>query len=101
MYFKDTNNNLHFLDSDEFINLLPSDCVKITDEEAEAIRVSQLPIIDPQIAINQEALDYLVSTDWIVTKISECQLLNGDVEALKTKYAIELLTRSEKRAKIV
>lgn len=101
MHFKDTNNNLHFLDDASFIHLLPSGCVEITDEESEAIRVSQLPIIDQQVAINQEALAYLASTDWIVTKIAECQLLGGDVEALKTKYAIELLTRYEKRDLIV
>jgi hypothetical protein len=38
MYFKDTNNNLHFLDSSEFEYLLPADCVQITDEEAQAIQ---------------------------------------------------------------
>ena len=38
MYFKDTNNNLHFLDSAEFKYLLPVDCVAITDEEAQAIQ---------------------------------------------------------------
>ena len=36
--FKDTNNNLHFLDSSEFEYLLPADCVAITDEEAQAIQ---------------------------------------------------------------
>ena len=38
MYFKDTNNQLHFLDSSEFEYLLPADCVQITDEEAQAIQ---------------------------------------------------------------
>ena len=38
MYFKDTNNQLHFLDSSEFEYLLPADCVAITDEEAQAIQ---------------------------------------------------------------
>jgi hypothetical protein len=38
MYFKDTNNNLHFLDSAEFAYLLPADCTPITDEEAQAIQ---------------------------------------------------------------
>ena len=38
MYYKDTNNNLHFLDSAEFEYLLPADCVAITDEEAQAIQ---------------------------------------------------------------
>jgi len=38
MYFKDTNNTLHFLDSSEFEYLLPADCVAITDEEAQVIQ---------------------------------------------------------------
>ena len=38
MYFKDTNNTLHFLDSAEFTYLLPADCTPITDEEAQAIQ---------------------------------------------------------------
>ena len=38
MYFKDTNNTLHFLDSAKFKYLLPADCTPITDEEAQAIQ---------------------------------------------------------------
>ena len=38
MYYKDTNNNLHFLDSAEFEYLLPADCIAITDEEAQVIQ---------------------------------------------------------------
>lgn len=38
MYYKDTNNDLHFLDSAEFEYLLPADCIAITDEEAQAIQ---------------------------------------------------------------
>ena len=37
-HYKDTNNNLHFLDSAEFEYLLPADCTPITDEEAQAIQ---------------------------------------------------------------
>ena len=37
-HYKDTNNNLHFLDSAKFEYLLPADCVAITDEEAQAIQ---------------------------------------------------------------
>jgi hypothetical protein len=38
MYYKDTNNNLHVLDSAEFEYLLPADCVAIIDEEAQVIQ---------------------------------------------------------------
>lgn len=45
-YFKDTNNNLHFLDDDSFDYLLPEGCIKLTDSEAEAL-------INPQPTIEQ------------------------------------------------
>ena len=38
MYYKDTNNTLHFLDSAEFEYLLPADCTPITDEEAQVMQ---------------------------------------------------------------
>tara|TARA_B110000503_G_scaffold137881_1_gene222922 strand:- start:898 stop:1131 length:234 start_codon:yes stop_codon:yes gene_type:complete len=39
LYYKDINNQLHVLDSAEFEHLLPTDCVAITDEEAQIIQV--------------------------------------------------------------
>ena len=38
MYYKDNNNQLHFLDSAEFEYLLSADCTPITDEEAQDIQ---------------------------------------------------------------
>ena len=53
-YFKDTQNNLHFLDDVSFTYLLPADCVPITDEEATTIQAQQeaealakLPVVVP------------------------------------------------------
>ena len=43
MYYKDTNNQLHFLDSAEFEYLLPADCTPITDEEAQVIQAENQP----------------------------------------------------------
>jgi hypothetical protein len=40
-HYKDTNNQLHFLDSAEFAYLLPADCVEITDAEAESIQAAR------------------------------------------------------------
>lgn len=37
-HYKDQSNKLHFIESDEFAHFLPSGCVQITDEEAEALR---------------------------------------------------------------
>lgn len=42
-YYKDSNNQLHFLDSTEFAYLLPLSCTEVTDTEAETIRLSQIP----------------------------------------------------------
>jgi hypothetical protein len=56
MYFKDTNNTLHFLDSAEFAYLLPADCTPITDEEAQAIQAeieANQPVVVPTITMRQ------------------------------------------------
>ena len=45
-YYKDTNNQLHFLESLYFEYLLPIGSVKITDEEAEAL-------LNPSLTIDQ------------------------------------------------
>jgi hypothetical protein len=38
MHYKSPDNTVHFLDDDNFINLLPAGSVAITDEEAEALK---------------------------------------------------------------
>ena len=61
-YYKDTSNNLHFLDSSEFEYLLPADCVAITDEEAQAIQAEQEannPVVIPSISMRQARLALL------------------------------------------
>ena len=42
MHYKAPDNSVHFLDDDSFAHLLSEDCVQISDEEAEAIRLSQI-----------------------------------------------------------
>lgn len=37
-HFKDETGRLHFLDNLEYVHLLPSDCVEISDEEAIALQ---------------------------------------------------------------
>jgi hypothetical protein len=62
MHYKDTNNNLHFLDSAEFEYLLPADCTPITDEEAQAIRAeneANMPVVIPDISMRQARLALL------------------------------------------
>lgn len=65
--YKDTNNNLHFLDDASFANLLPIGCTPITAEEAESIRISQLPVVDPNEVAVADAKSYLISTDYMMT----------------------------------
>lgn len=46
--YKDSNNNLHFLDNPEDANkYLPDGCVEITDAEAEAIRQAAITPLNP------------------------------------------------------
>ena len=65
--YKDTNNNLHFLDDASFAHLLPTGCISITAEEAESIRISQLPVVDPNEVAVADAKSYLISTDYMMT----------------------------------
>lgn len=51
-HYKDPENKLHFIDDESFAHLLPPGCVKITDEEAEALR--PVPTIDRAAEIKAE-----------------------------------------------
>ena len=42
MYFKDTENKLHWLDNAKDINLLPKGAIEITNEEAEQIKLDSI-----------------------------------------------------------
>ena len=62
MYFKDTNNNLHFLDSTEFEHFLPAGCIKITQAEADAIHAATeaaKPVVIPTLSMRQARLALL------------------------------------------
>lgn len=62
MYYKDSNNQLHFLDSAEFEYLLPADCVAITDEEAQVIQAeidANIPVVIPTLSMRQARLALL------------------------------------------
>ena len=41
MYYKDSQNKLHFIDSDSEARFLPADAKKITDAEAEQILLAE------------------------------------------------------------
>lgn len=50
---------------------------------------------------SKEAIEYLESTDWVVTKISEATVIGGDVDELLTKYQDILDARDVARTKIL
>lgn len=70
-YFKDTNNEIYFLDDSSFLNLLPSNCIKITDEEAELLKNPPKTQEEIQAEVNAQARAYLNSTDWYVVRFAE------------------------------
>lgn len=53
-HYKDTENRLHYLDDEAFQHMLPVGCVKITDEEAEALRPVTAPTV-PQVVSRFQA----------------------------------------------
>lgn len=53
MIYKDANNKLHDIEP-EHAHLLPAGCVAITNEEAEAIRLAAMPVVDPKDAIKTQ-----------------------------------------------
>lgn len=61
--YKDSNNRVHFIDSEYFEHLLPAGCVAITEAEAEAINLAAaLPPSVDDIRIQRDAL--LTACDW-------------------------------------
>lgn len=59
-HYKDTENKLHWLDDDSFAHYLPAGCVKITEEEAEALRpVHTLTYAEKRAAEYPDFRDYL------------------------------------------
>lgn len=85
-YYKDTENNLHWLESTEFEYYLPRGCVPITDEEAEALRPKPAELTYAQ----KRAAEYPPMTDYLdgVVKGDQAQIDKyiADCLAVKAKY---------------
>lgn len=89
-HFKDLNNNLYWLDNDFDANLIPSDCVLITDEEAETIRQAKIiPLTYQQL----RAAEYPPVVDYLDG------IVKGDVDQQQA-YIKACLTVKEKYPKI-
>ena len=77
-------------------HLITSDMIEYTIPEPTAEEIS----LKEQEQTSQEALAYILSTDWVITKISEAQLFNADaVSALLIKYADIISLREQARLK--
>lgn len=64
--YKAPDNSVHCIDP-EHVHFLPIGCVEITQAEASALCIINTPKTDPK----QEALAYLVETDWTVLRFIE------------------------------
>lgn len=100
-YFKNNNNKIFAYDNEQIAQGYGTNLTSITKKEADAINKAKedehKASVEYQLA---EAKTYLADTDWIIVKISEASAMGTDVEELKTKYAEELIGRSEARNKI-
>jgi hypothetical protein len=82
-HYKDQNNKLHFLDSEEHQFLLPQGCVKISDAEADSIRTVEATKTPEELAT--EARDkrnrLLAQVDW-----TQCTDISPEVSSLYISY---------------
>ena len=85
--YKDTNNNVHFLDDSSFSRLLPQGSIEISDDEAEAIRLSK---INPQEVAFASAMKYLVSTDYKMT--ADYDKDTADVRVLRSQARATIMS---------
>lgn len=90
-YYKDTENNLHWLESTDFEHYLPRGCVPITDEEAATIRAAEQAAIEAAKTYAQKrAAEYPPMTDYLdgVVKGDQAQIDKyiADCLAVKAKY---------------
>ena len=83
-FYKDIENKLHFLDDVAFEHLLPAGSVQITDEEAEAIRAADMPVVAPvyscspwQIRKALNALGLRDAVEAVITDSNDRMLKDG------------------------
>jgi len=84
MHYKAPDNSLHFIEP-EFVHLLPTGSVQITDEEAEKMR----PKLEMTYA-QKRAAEYPSITDYLdgIVKGNQDQIAKyiSDCQAVKDKY---------------
>lgn len=84
MYYKDTNNQLHWLDSAVFEPMLPEGCVAITDAEANSISAANSPAPEPITRISPRQIRMALTQLGLRNKV-ETAIAAGD-QNLKDWY---------------
>jgi hypothetical protein len=88
-HFKSPDNKVHFLDSVEFISLLPSGSVEITDEEAANLTAPPLPtqqqVIDSYTAAIQTHIDDIAKTKGYDSILSACTYATSKIAKFKAE----------------
>lgn len=90
-HYKDTNNGLHWIDSEEHESYLPAGSVKITDAEAATIRTAaQQAALDAMTYADKRRGEYPPMTDYLdgVVKGDQAQIdaYIAACQAVKAKY---------------
>lgn len=85
--YKDSGNQIHFIDSDDHAHLLPAGCVEISDAEADHIRAAS--IVQPTYQ-ELRAAEYPPVTDYMDAMVkgdaSQQQAYIDKCLAIKAKY---------------
>ena len=76
-HFKDQSNRLYFIDKEDFSYLLPNGCTEITQEEADALRVSSVD----QRSVIQSQIDTIEFTSKMNRAIREVFILTAEATA--------------------
>lgn len=98
MHYKTPDNSLYFLSSEDVANggekLLPTGCVQITDQEAEAIRAENTPPVPvPQMVTMRQARLALLEAGLLQavnTAIETMQGVEGEAARIEWDYSSEV-----------
>lgn len=87
-HYKSPDNQIHFLDDEAHEYLLPAGSVKITDEEAEALRPQPAPVIPSIVSMRQARLALLQSG--LLSTVNAAIAAGGPADQITWEYATEV-----------
>lgn len=78
-FYKDKNNELHFIDNEEFESLLPNYCIKISEEEAKTLQRQPLNAEQITAAVTAaRAAAYIAESDPLFFKAQRGEATNEE-----------------------